>query len=105
MRAGVVQDLVERDARKIGELHFHNWPHSLQRRADRGPDHRILADGRVQHASWKFFSETFCCFERATEFSSNVLSVNENAFFLGHYFCLRLANRFEISDAHRWSPL
>ena len=67
MRAGIVEDLVERDAGEIGELHFDNRPHALHRRADGRAHHRVLADRRVQDAPGKFFRQTFRRFERAAE--------------------------------------
>ncbi len=45
----------------------------------------------------KFLRQTFCGFERAAEFSGNILAVNENALILAQQFRLRLANRLEIS--------
>ena len=100
VRPGVIQDLVERDAGKIGELHFDDRPHSFQRCADRGADHRIFADRRVQDATGKFLRQTFRGFECAAEFSADILAVNENALVLAQEFRLRLANRFEVGDAH-----
>ena len=50
LRAGVVQNLVERDAGEIGELHLDDRPHPFHGRADRRADHRVFADRRVQDA-------------------------------------------------------
>ena len=100
-RAGVVQDLVERDAGEIGELHLDDRPHSFHRRADRRADHGVFADRRVQDASGKLFRQTFRGFERAAEFSADVLSVNEDALVLAQKMRLRFADRFEVGDAHR----
>ena len=100
MRAGVVENLVERDAGEIRELHFDNRPHSLHRSADGSADHRIFADRRVQDAPGKFLRQTFRGFERAAECPADILSVNEDAIIVAQQFCLRFADRFEISDAH-----
>ena len=80
MRAGVVQDLVQGDTGKIGKLHFDNRSHSLDRGPDRGSNHRVFADWRVQYASGKFFSKTFCCFESAAKSPADVLSIDKHAF-------------------------
>ena len=56
--------------------------------------------GRVQDAPGKLFCQTFGGLERAAEFSGNVLSVNENALVVAQQFRLRLADRFEVGDAH-----
>src|SRR3954465_16082643 len=104
MRAGVVQNLVERDAGKIGELHLDDRPHSLERRADGRADHRVLADGRVQNPPGKFLSQAFGRFESAAEFSGNVLPVKEDAVILLEKVSLGFANGFEVGDAHtNWS--
>src|SRR5947207_1325617 len=58
MRTGVVQDLIEREARKIGKLHFHNRPYSLHGSPDRISDYRVCADQRASYAPGKFFRET-----------------------------------------------
>ena len=100
MRAGVIQDLIERDAGKIGELHLDNRPHSVQRRPDRRADDCVFTDRRVQHPPGKFFGQTFGCFKRAAESSADVLPVNENALVITQQFRLRFTDRFEISDAH-----
>ena len=100
MRAGVVEDLVERDAGEISELHLDDRPHSFHRRADRRADHGVFADRRVQDAPGKLFRQTFRGFERAAEFSGDVLAVNENALVFAQEFRLRLADRFEVGDAH-----
>src|SRR5438874_1774140 len=47
MRAGVVENLIQGDAGKIGELHFHNWAHTFERSADGRADHGIFANRRV----------------------------------------------------------
>ena len=39
--------------------------------------------------------------ERASEFAGNVLSVDEDAVVIAQKFRLRLADCFEVSDAHR----
>ena len=98
--AGVVENLVERDAGEIGELHFDDRPHPFHGRADRRADHRVFADRRVQDAAGKFFRQTFRGFERAAEFPADVLPVNENALVFAQEVRLRLADGFEVSDAH-----
>src|SRR5262245_9619418 len=105
MRAGIVEDLIQRDTGEIGELHFDNRSHSLNRSPDRGSYNRIFANWRVQHASWKFFSETFCCFESASKRTAYVLPIDKHAFIVTEQSCLRLTDCFEIGDAHgfRWS--
>ena len=55
--AGVVDDLIERDAGKIGELHFDDRPHAFDRRADGRADHGVFADRRVQDAAGKFLRQ------------------------------------------------
>src|SRR5438132_8595826 len=100
MRAGVVENLIQGDAGKIGELHFHNWAHTFERSADGRADHGIFANRRVEDATRKFFRESFGGLERATKASANVLSVNENTFVIAQKFRLRFANGFEIRDAH-----
>ena len=47
MRAGLIENLIQRDAGKICELHLDNRAHSLQGSANGGPDDRILADRRI----------------------------------------------------------
>ncbi len=68
LRAGVVEDLVERDAGEIRELHLDDRPHSFHGRADRRADHGVFADRRVQDAPGKLFRQTFRRLERAAEF-------------------------------------
>src|SRR4029077_15022270 len=100
MRAGVVQDLVQSDTGKIGELHFDNRSHSLNRGPDGGPHDRILADRCVQYASRKFLRETFCCFESAAKRAADILPIDKHAFVVTEQLRLRLADCFEIRDAH-----
>src|SRR6266487_4651517 len=100
MRAGVVENLIQGNAGKIGELHFHDRSHALERSADGRADHGVFANRRVQDATRKFFRQSFGGLERATKASANVLSVNENAFVIAQKFRLRFANGFEIRDAH-----
>ena len=98
--AGVIQNLVERDAREIGELHLDNWPHPFHGRADRRPDHRVFADRRVEHAAREFCRETFGGLEGAPEFSAHVLSVDKDTVVLAQEVRLRFANGVEVSHAH-----
>src|SRR5215831_3642978 len=100
MRAGVVENLIKRNTGKIGKLHFDNRPHPLNSSADRSADDRVFANRRIQYTSREFLPQTFRRFERATERPAKVLPVNENPFVLTQQFCLRLADRFEICDAH-----
>ena len=100
MRARVIQNLIQRGAREICELHLDDRPHSFERGADGRADNRIFADRRVEDAAGKFFCETFRRLERAAETSADILSVNENAIVVAQQFCLRFPNRFEVSDAH-----
>src|SRR5437764_7231813 len=100
MRPGIIQDLVERDTREIGELHLDDWPHPFEGRADGRANHRVLADRRVQNAPWKSFRQSFRRLKRATEFSGNVLAVDENALIFLEKVGLRLANGFEVGNAH-----
>ena len=99
--AGVVENLVERDAGEIRELHLDDRPHSFHGRADRRADHGVFADRRVQDAPGKLFRQTFRGFERATEFPGDVLTVDEDALVFAQKIRLRLADRFEVGDAHR----
>ena len=57
LRPGVVENLVERDAGEIRELHLDDRPHPFHGRADRGADHRVFADRRVQDATGKLFRQ------------------------------------------------
>src|SRR5437879_2451848 len=98
--AGVVENLVKRDAGEIRELHLHDRPHSFHGRADRSADYGVFADRRVQDAPRKLFRQTFRGFERATEFSGDVLTVDKDALIFPEKISLRLADRFEVSDAH-----
>ena len=100
MRACIIQDLVERDAGKIGELHLDDRPHPFERRTDRRADHRVLADRRIQNAPGKFLRKAFRRFESAAEFSGDVLSINEDPLVLLEKVSLRLANGFEVGNAH-----
>ena len=79
VRAGVVQNLVERDAGKICKLHFNDGPHSVKSSADRRANHCIFANRRIENASRKFFRQSLGRFERPAESSADVLSVNEDA--------------------------
>src|SRR6266700_2433814 len=92
--------MVERGTGKVGKLHFDNWPHPMHRRPDRGPNHRVFTDWRVQHASGKFFRKTFRRFKGAAERSADILAINKNAFIITEQLRLRLADRFEVRDAH-----
>src|SRR5262249_39926188 len=103
MRACVVENLIQGDARKIRKLHFDNRPHSLHRGADGSADDSIFTDGRIQYALWKFLRQTFRCFERAAKCAADILSVDENAIVVAQQFRLRFANRLEISDAHGYA--
>ena len=100
MRSGVVENLVEGNAREIGKLHFHNRPHALERGPDGRAHHGVLADRRIQDASGEFFGQPFRRLECAAEGSTHVLSVDEDAFVIAQEFRLRFADGFEISDAH-----
>ena len=77
-RRGVVDDLVEANDGKIGELHFDDRPHAFDRRADGRADHGIFADGRIHHAAGKFLGEIFGGLECAAK-RADVLAVNEHA--------------------------
>ena len=77
-RRGLVDDLVETGGGKIGELHLDDRPHALDGRADGQADHRILADGRVNHPPGKFLRQIFRGLERAAE-RADILPVNEHA--------------------------
>jgi hypothetical protein len=100
LRARVVQDLVERDAGEIGELHLHDRPHAFHGRADRGPDHGVFADRSVQNAPGKLFRQTFRGLERTAELTGDVLAVNEDTRIFAKKMSLRLADRFEVGNAH-----
>ena len=97
--AGLVDDLVEADGGKIGELHFDDRPHPLDRRADGRADHRVFADGRIQHAPRKFLGQIFRGLERAAK-RADILPVNEHARIVRQRLRLRFADGFEIGDAH-----
>jgi hypothetical protein len=47
MRPGVVENLIQSDAGKIGELHFHNWTHTFKRGADGSANHGVFTNRRV----------------------------------------------------------
>ncbi len=100
LRARVIENLVERDAGEIRELHLYDRPHAFHGRADRRADHGVFADRRVQDAPGKLFRQAFRRFERAAEFSGDVLSVDEDAVVIAQKIRLRFADRFEVSDAH-----
>src|ERR1043165_2902690 len=103
MRAGVVQDLVERDAGEVRELHLDDWPHPFECGADGSSNHRVLADRRIQNAPGEFFRQALGRLERAAELSSDILTVDKHALVLLEKMGLRLANGLEISDAHRFA--
>ena len=100
MRPGVVENLIQSDAGKIGELHFHDRPHSFERGADGRANHGVFADRRVQDATGKFFRQSFGGLERAAEAPAHILPVNEDAFVIAQKFRLRFANSLEVGDAH-----
>ena len=56
--------------------------------------------GVLRTRSGKFFRETFGGLERAAEFPAHVLAVDENARIFAQKMRLRLADGFEIGDAH-----
>ena len=99
-RRSLVYDLVERHRGKIRELHFDDWPHAFNRRADGETNHRVFADGRIQNATGKFLLQIFCGLERAAE-RTDVLPVNKYARIVAQGVGLRFADGFEIGDAHR----
>ena len=100
MGAGLIENLIQRDAREIGKLHFDNRPHSLQRRSDRSANNCIFADRSVQHAIRKLLSQTLGRFERAAKCAADVLPIDEHAIVFAQQFRLCFADRFEIGDAH-----
>ncbi len=99
-RRGLVDNLVETNGGEIRELHFDDRPHAFNRRADGQTDHRVLADGRINHATGKFLRQIFRGLERAAE-SADILPVNEHARVIAQCMSLRFADGFEIGDAHR----
>src|SRR4029453_10434897 len=92
MRAGIVQDLLQADAGENGELHFDNRSHSLNRGPNRRSNHRVFANRSVQYAPGEFFSEPFCCFERAAKRAADVLTIDKHAFVVTKRFRLPLAD-------------
>ena len=81
MGGAVVDDLVQRDGREIGELHFDDRAHAL----DGGPEghacHGVLGDRAVEHAAGMFGEQAFGGFESAAEVP-DVLAVEEDALVL-----------------------
>ena len=95
----VVDDLVEADGGKIGELHFDNGAGAFDRRAHRQPDDGVLAERCVHDASGKFGGQVFRRLEGPAK-SPDVLPVDEDARVIGQRFLLRSADGFEVGDAH-----
>ena len=96
-RRGLVDDLIEADGGKIGELHFDDRPHAFNRRADGQADHRVFGDGRIQNAAGKFLRQIFRGLERAAE-RADILPVNEHARIVAQGVGLRFADGFEVGD-------
>ena len=72
------------------------------RRADGRPDHRVLADRRIQHAAGKFPGQILGRLERAAK-RPHILSVNKHARIIRQRPGLRRANGFQVGDAHNVS--
>ena len=64
-----------------------------------GPHNCVFADGRIKDPSRELLGEVFRRFESAPE-RSDILAVDEDARIVRQRARLRLANGFEISDAH-----
>src|SRR5205807_3621780 len=95
----LIDDLIEADRGKIRELHFNNRAHPVNGRADGQSDYRILADRRINDPAGKLLRQIFRRFERAAE-CANVLPVDEHARVFGQCPRLRLANGFQVRNAH-----
>ena len=98
-RRRLVDDLVETDHGEIRKLHLNDRPHAFNRRAHRQTDHRVLADGRINHATRIFLGQIFRGLERAAE-RAHVLPVDEHARIVAQGVRLGFTDRFEIGNAH-----
>ena len=95
----LIDDLVEGDGGKIGELHLDDGPHALDGRADRHADHGVFGDRRIKDAPGKFVREIFGGFECAAE-RADILSIDENARVIAQGVRLGFANGFDVGQAH-----
>jgi hypothetical protein len=77
-RRGLVDDLVEADGGKIGELHLDDRPHSFDGRADGGPTIASSLMGESSTRPGKFLGQIFRGLERAAE-RADILPVNKHA--------------------------
>src|SRR5207249_3822087 len=68
-------------------------------RPDGQSDYRVLADRRINDPAGKFLRQVFRRFERAAE-CTDVLPVDEHARVFGQCPRLRLANGFQVRNAH-----
>ena len=100
VRSRIIQDLVQRDAREIGELHLDDWPHSMNGRANGRPDHGVLADWRIQNTAGEFCGQPLGRFEGASKSPADILSINKNPLVLAQEFGLRFADGLEVGDTH-----
>src|SRR6476660_7354166 len=92
MRPRIIQDLVQRDARKIGKLHLNDRPHAMNGGANGGPDHGVLTDWRIQDTAREFGGQAFGGLKRTSESSAYVLAVDKDAIVIAQEFGLRFAN-------------
>ena len=98
-RRRLIDDLIQPRRGKIRVLHFDDGPHPFDGRADGRPHHRVLADGRVQHAAGKVPGQILGRLEGAAE-SADILSVNKNTRIVSQGFGLSGADGFQVGNAH-----
>ena len=96
---GLIDDLIEADGGKVGELHFDDRPCAFHGGTDGHTDHGVLADGRIEDTTGEFFAEVLGGFEGTAE-SGDVLTIEEHRWIVAECLVLRLTNGFEVGDAH-----
>src|ERR1051325_7065200 len=103
-RGGLIDDLIETNGGEIRKLHLDDWPHAFDGGADRQPDHRIFADGRINDPAGKLLGETLGRFKGAAE-RADILAVDEDAGVVGQGAGLGFADGFEVGDAQNGGGL
>ena len=73
----MIDNLVEAWRGEIGKLHFDDWPHSFNGRADRRAHNRIFADRRIDHSPGKLLGQVLGGLKSAAE-RADILAVNKN---------------------------